>query len=796
MSNRPSNEELENRIRVLEKELSREKLTVETLKESEKRYRLIIDALNEGVILQEASGRIVIWNKSAEKLFGLTIPECAGPISMDTDRPAIHLDGSKFSGEHHPGKVTLRTGQPCQDVPMEILTSNGETQWISINTTPVLAPDGGKPQAVVISFSDITERRKVEQDLLKEAVRRRILIEQSRDGIVVISQNGKVHEANQKFADMLGYAVEQVKELYVWDWDAQWERKELLEMIRNVGETGDHFETRHRRQDNSLYDVEISTNGAVFEGKKMIFCVCRDITDRKKTEEALKESEDRFRRLFEEAPVAIHGYCPNGTIHYWNKANERTYGYTKEEAIGKNLMDLIIPKEMRTAVAEMIRHGAKTGEMPPTGEFFLRRKDGSGVPVLSAHVAIMRNSKETELYCLDSDLTELKRLQTELQQSHKMEAIGTLTGGIAHDFNNILGIVIGNSELALEDVPDWNPAHYNLKAILKAGLRGKDIVQQLLTFCRKTEHTPKAMHLIPAFEDVVRFIRATIPATIDIRHEVLATEDKVLCQPTAIYQVLMNLCSNSFQAMEKTGGAILMRMRNVVFNAGNHDDIPIGLTNGKFLKLTVADTGPGIDAAIVNRIFDPYYTTKEVGKGTGMGLAVVKGIVESHKGAVTVSTKPGSGATFTVYLPLTDEIPSSETEKPKLLKLGDETILFVDNEKSIADMGSEMLTRLGYTVEKALSPLAALDLFQSDPRRFDLVITDMTMPQMTGLQLTKRIKAINPNVSVILCTGFSTYITPEKADAMGIQGYLMKPIVKLEMANLVRKVLDESQSCG
>ncbi len=909
MRKHPSYEELEDRIRALEKEIARQKRAAKSLQESEKWYHLVVDALSEGVILQEASGRTAIWNKSAQKIFGRANQARVGHTPKDKDRPTIHPDGTKFCGEDHPSMVTLRTGKPCHEVPMGVLRENGEVKWISINTTPVFISPGQKPHAVVISFSDITQRRKVEQDLLKEAVRRRVLIEQSRDGIVVIDQDGKVHEANQKFADMLGYGLEEAKKLYVWDWDAQWDRDHLMGRIRNVDQAGEHFETRHRRKDGSIYDVEISTNGAVFEGQKMVFCVCRDITERKgaekvlresesrlqalsdasfeaiffsdkgvcidqnktaerifgysdseavgrhgtewivpedrelvrqhmmsgyekpyqvtalrkdgttfpaeiqgrmyryqdrpvrvtalrditerkKAEQALRESEERFRRLFEEAPVAIQGYRPDGTIHYWNKANEKTYGYTKAEAIGKNLVDLIIPMDMRAAVAEIIRHGARTGEMPPSGELSLQRKDGSRVPVLSSHVAIMGKSRETELYCLDSDLTEQKRLQAELQQAHKMEAIGTLTSGIAHDFNNILGIIIGNLELALDDVPDWNPAHYNLKAILKAGLRGKDIVRQLLTFCHKTEHMPKPVHLIPTFEDVVRFIRATIPATIEIHHEVLAREDTVLSKPTVIYQVLMNLCSNAAQAMEKTGGAILIRMQNVTINTGA-EDIPQGLTPGKYLQLTVADTGPGIDPKIIDRIFDPYFTTKEIGKGTGMGLAVVKGIVESHKGAVMVATRPGGGATFTVHFPLTDQPPGVETEKPKLLEMGDETILFVDDEKSIVDMGSQMLVRLGYTVETAMTPLAALDRFQSDPGRFDLVITDMTMPQMTGLQLTKKIKAISPKVAVILCTGFSTYITPEKAEAMGIQGYLMKPIVKLEMAGLVRKVLDE-----
>ena len=910
MKNKTDYQGLESRIRELENQITGYERTIETLREKGNRYRLTLESLSEGIILQEASGRAIIWNKGAEKILGPITRQCTGPGSIPDWWPTVQADGSQSHAEDHPAAVTLRTGEPCQDVTMGLPQVSGQVRWLSINTAPVFLDGEKKPQAVAVSFFDITERLEIEQNLRRESVRRRILIEQSQDGIVVINQNGKVHEANSKFADMLGYTLDEVRELHVWDWDAQWDREELLNMIRSVDEAGDFFETRHRRKDGTLYDVQISTNGSVFEGRKMVFCVCRDITERKRAEkilqksesrlqalsdasfeaifisdqgvcidqnstaerlfgytyqeaigrdlsvwvapqdreavkrhmlprhekpyevtalrkdgttfpaeiqgrmvayqgrlirvsalrditerkqaeEALRESEERFRRLFEEAPVAIQGYTPDGTVHYWNKANEQTYGYNRKEAIGKNLLDLIIPDEVRAVAAEIIKKGAETGEMPPPMEFSLKRKDGSLVPVLSAHVAIKHQAKETELYCLDNDLTEQKRLQADLRQAHKMEALGTLTGGIAHDFNNILGIIIGNSELALDDVPEENPAHFNLKEIIKAGLRAKDIVRQLLTFGHKTDHKPKAMHLIPAFEDVLRFVRATIPATIGIRHKISATEDTILSESTVIYQVMMNLCSNAAQAMERTGGTIKICLDNVSID-GAAQGTPPDLAPGKFILLTVTDTGPGIEPDIIDRIFDPYFTTKRVGKGTGLGLAVVQGIARSQGGAVCVQSQPGKGASFFVYLPLTDESPVIEQDTPHVLQPGDESILFVDDEKSIVDMGQAMLTRLGYSVETAMTPVEALEKYQAAPNRFDLVITDMTMPQMTGLQLTKRLKDIDPGVRVILCTGFSAYITPEKAEAMGIKGYLMKPIAKLEMGSLVRKVLDEA----
>jgi PAS domain S-box-containing protein len=669
MDKAPDHQQLLKRIGDLEKEIAGLKLIAEIRQKSEKEYRLIVESLSEGVILQEASGRILLWNHAAETIFAPPAQDRNGSITMEARWWGIHPDGSAFCDQSHPAAITLRTGRPCRDVPMGLVQSNGDVRWISINTTPVFFDDKDNPAAVAISFFDVTESRRAEH--------------------------------------------------------------------------------------------------------------------------ALRQGEERFRRLFEEAPVAIQGYSPDGVIHYWNKANEQTYGYTSEEAIGKNLLDLIIPEEMRAVAAEIIKKGAETGEMPQPMEFSLKRKDGSRVPVLSAHVAIQHDGKQTELYCLDSDLTEQKRLQAELQQAHKMEAIGTLTGGIAHDFNNILGIIIGNCELALDDIPDCNPSYFNLKEIIKAGLRAKDIVRQLLTFCHKSEHQPKPMRLIPILKDVLGFIRASIPATIEIRHDISAVEDTILSESTVVYQVMMNLCSNAAQAMEMSGGTIRISVRNVAVNAQDQG-FPSDLKPGKYIQIAVSDTGPGIDPAIIDRIFDPYFTTKLVGKGTGMGLAVVQGIAKSHDGAIAVKSTLNAGATFTVFFPLTDKRPRVKIDAPDTLQLGDESILLVDDEKSIVDMCQEMLTRLGYQVETAMTPLEALEKYKNTPNRFDLVITDMTMPHMTGLQLTKRLKAINPQARIILCTGFSAYITPEKAQAMGIKGYLMKPIVKLEMASLVRRVLDDT----
>jgi CheY-like chemotaxis protein len=288
-------------------------------------------------------------------------------------------------------------------------------------------------------------------------------------------------------------------------------------------------------------------------------------------------------------------------------------------------------------------------------------------------------------------------------------------------------------------------------------------------------------------------IRAAIPAYIDLKYSLQAVEDQILSEPTFIYQVLMNLCSNAAQAMEMTGGAITVRLQNVTAEAGARE-LPPELNPGRYIQLTVSDTGPGIDPAVMDRVFDPYFTTKSIGKGTGLGLAVVQGIVKSHGGGVSVSSEPGNGAVFSAYFPVCVAPAVVETEELIQLEFGDETILLVDDEKAIVEMARVMLTRLGYTVEADLSPLAALERFLREPRRFDLVITDMSMPQMTGLELAESIKVANPAVPVILCTGFGAELTPERATATGIDGCLIKPIAKLEMAGMVRRVLDKAKT--
>jgi CheY-like chemotaxis protein len=371
-----------------------------------------------------------------------------------------------------------------------------------------------------------------------------------------------------------------------------------------------------------------------------------------------------------------------------------------------------------------------------------------------------------------------------------MESIGTLSGGIAHDFNNLLGIILGNAELAMDDMPEWHSAKFNLNEIRTASLRARDVVKQLLSFSRKTDPKQRPVKLVQIVEETLRILRSSIPTSVEIHQNIPNdVEDTILADSTQINQVMINLFTNAAHAMEDTGGVITIGIENIDLD---HVSAPIypDLSPGSYVKLTVSDTGTGIDHEIKDRIFDPYFTTKEVGKGTGIGLSVVHGIIKSHNGAIIVDSQFGKGTTFCIFFPVAEEAVVIEAEPDDEFPTGNEKILIVDDEESMVDIGRRRLERLGYQVEARTNPMEALNLFRADPDQFDLVITDMTMPHITGDNLVKEILNIRPDMPTILCTGFSEKIDEEKAKQIGVREYIEKPIGQGKLSRLVRKVLD------
>ena len=395
-----------------------------------------------------------------------------------------------------------------------------------------------------------------------------------------------------------------------------------------------------------------------------------------------------------------------------------------------------------------------------------------------------------------TDITEIKALEQErlhteaqLRQAQKMEAIGTLAGGIAHDFNNILSAILGYSELALDDAVHGRASANYIREILKAGGRARDLVYQILTFSRQTETEAKPILVQPIVKEALKLLRASLPSTITISGNTQCNAI-VEADPIQIHQVIMNLCTNAGHAMRPTGGTLTVDLTEETLS-GIHADQPSTALPGEYLKIAVSDTGPGIDQEILDRIFDPYFTTKEKGEGTGMGLAVVQGIVQNCNGFATVETFSGKGTCFNVYLPVIHMNEPVKTKVDVAVPGGHEDILFVDDEPPLADLSKQILERMGYNVTIKTSSLEALELFKSDPDAFDLVISDMTMPHMTGDVLASKLQEVRPGIPVIICTGYSEKVTQEMIERLRIRALIMKPIIRNELLLTVRQILDE-----
>jgi len=398
---------------------------------------------------------------------------------------------------------------------------------------------------------------------------------------------------------------------------------------------------------------------------------------------------------------------------------------------------------------------------------------------LQAEIAERKKAEETKL-----------QLERQLRQSRKMEAIGTLAAGIAHDFNNILTAIVGFTELSLENLQKTDPIRGDLELVLESGMRATDLVKQILTYSRQTELERKPLRLDSVIHEGLKLLRSSFPSFIEIHTEFDVNPDHCLvhADSTQIHQVLMNLCANAAHAMRARGGRLSVSLKEVMADASLVELHP-ALKPGPHLRLTVSDTGHGMDAAVMERIFDPYFTTKKIGEGTGMGLAVTMGIVQSHGGAIEVNSEPGKETTFHVYLPRTTAVDRQVAETREPLHNGNEHILFVDDEKTLAVLGQKMLESLGYRVTSETNSHEALKLFRSRPDSIDLVITDMTMPGLTGRELAREMISIRPDIPVIMCSGYAEFVNEDEAREAGIREFLMKPYMVGRLAQSIRRVL-------
>ena len=389
---------------------------------------------------------------------------------------------------------------------------------------------------------------------------------------------------------------------------------------------------------------------------------------------------------------------------------------------------------------------------------------------------------------------EKEKLEALLRRTQKNEAISALTGGIAHDFNNILTAILGYTEIAMGRTQQETPMHTNLEEVLKAGYRARDLVKQLLTFSRQTDQDKKPLQISLVVKEALKMLRAALPTTIEIRQDINGS-GKIMADPTQIHQMLVNLCTNAARSMHEKGGILEVIQSDIELDS-HFTDQHQGLKPGFYVKLTVSDTGHGISRSTIQKIFDPGFTSKAGEKGSGIGLTVVHGIVKNHGGTLTVYSEHNRGTTFNIFLPRIVEKGSKDIDLATSLPRGTERVLFVDDEHVLADLGEHMLKPLGYTVTTKTNSIEALETFRAQPQNFDLVVTDMTMPCMTGLEFAEKLLQIRADLPIILCSGFSEMVTHDKARATGIREFVMKPVDLSEMAKIVRRVLDKKAPDG
>ncbi|MBF0588087.1 MAG: response regulator [Magnetococcales bacterium] len=628
------------------------------------------------------------------------------------------------------------------------------------------------------------EGRRMRREAEETARRMGRLLDASLDEIVVLdAETGCFLQANLGALNNLGYDMESLKGMSMQGLMPEEGRAVFIEhlaQLRSGVKARTLYETRCRRKDGSSYPVELRLQLSTVEDPPVLLVVGRDITRR-------LESEKRMRRLaaaVEQAEDMILITDGRGRIRYVNPSFERITGRQRSDVMNRYALSFVEDDDRKTRQA-LLRAVGKEGVWK--GRLNLRGVDGEMLDI-EANLSPVREESSgsaVNFVAVFRDATREVRLERQLLQAQKLEAIGTLTGGIAHDFNNILAAILGFTQIAMDDLAEGDPLRAYIDEVFRAGLRGRDLVSRLLTFSRLSEQERQPVGLVSLTREVLKLLSATLPPNIDIHPSLMARSDVVMADPGQIHQVLMNLCTNAGYAMRNGGGTLDVILEEVTMpNLEEGSGPSAGLTPGRYLRLVVRDTGEGISESAQERVFDPFFTTKRLGEGTGLGLSVAHGIVTGYGGSIDFESQPGSGSTFRVFLPLAvgEREPVMHEEPIGSAQGQGRQVLFVDDEPALARGGREILTRLGYRVEAVSNPGRALALVRDNPHRFDVLVTDVAMPGINGVDLARQARELNPKIPVILCTGLMDAEFTGSGSVADFDACLKKPVLRDDLA--------------
>lgn len=803
-------------------EITARKRAEDALRESEERYRTLLEAIQDSIYVLDREWRHTLVNAAAtdftlfsrEQLLGNKLTELFPGIQE-----------TNFFGTFQ----RVMNSRVPDSVVAEYHFPDGREGWYNVQISPV-------PEGILCISRDISREKHAEAAVIESQKRYRALFENSpiaiweedfsavkteldrlrQTGVTNFREHFKTQpeeigrmaglikllELNQTGIKLLGATDSETvcRDLskYFVPESLKVFEEELIALAEGLNRFESEIPVVNVQGELKQLDLSLVIPPGSEATWSRVIVSFMDITARKSVEDALRRSEAKLRLMFSNIHDVFFSVDRNGIITEISPSVEKILGYKPEELTGKHLetLNIFTPESIKQVFSDVFQ--LLSGETIELVVYEFIARDGSvrfaeitGSPIIVNQEVAGFTSVARDITARKRAESERNRLEMQLRRAQKLETIGTLAGGIAHDFNNILTPIMGYAELSLSGLPPADPIAEDLEQILIAANRARDLVEQILIFSRQLEKERKPLNLHLIVKEALKLLRPAIPTTVEIRQRIDSSGDKVLADAAQMHQIMVNLCTNAWQAMEAHGGTLTIELQQVQVDdqmALNHPN----LKPGNYARLSVIDTGIGMDADTQERIFEPFFTTKAVGKGTGMGLPVVHGIVRSHHGEIMVHSEPGKGSTFHVFIPTVTSDTIAENPEPKPIPSGTEMVLIVDDEEPVGKMVQKLLRRLGYEVEYHQSSFNALKAFRQHPAKYDLVISDLTMPNLTGLELTQQIHRVRPDLPVIIMTGYGEILSGENQKSLGIQSILRKPISLHELAELVRKILDKN----